>query len=116
MADKPTEFADLVGRFLTRATTEAGKAARYGRELLSLRQLRQDRDQMFVKLGKEVRQLVEAGEVSHPGLERGVARIAEFEEKIRKAEEALRREGVDPDLATPEGAEPTREPGPVSEE
>lgn len=105
MAERPTELADLVGRFLTRATTEAGKAARYGRELLALRQLRQDREQMFVKLGKEVRQLIEAGEVSHPGLERGVARIVEFEEKIRRAEEALRREGVDPESPPPDAPE-----------
>ncbi len=104
MAKEPHELADLFGKLLTRATSEAGKAARYGREVLSLRQLRADREQMFVKLGKEVRQLVDAGEVRHPGLERGVARIAEYEEKIRRAEDTLRRAGVDPDAAAgPEG-------------
>ncbi len=97
MADKPPDLADFVGKFFSRAQGEATRAARYGRDLLSLRQLRSDRDVMFVKLGKEVRQLVDAGEVAHPGLVRGVARIAEFEEKIRQGEDALRREGLDPD-------------------
>ena len=95
MADKPT--GDMLGEFLARARSEAYRAARYGREMLALRQLRIDRDQMFVKLGKEVRQLVEAGEVSHPGLVRGVARVVEFEERIQRAEESLRRKGVDPE-------------------
>ncbi|MSQ01289.1 MAG: hypothetical protein EXR71_05255 [Myxococcales bacterium] len=97
MSDKPPDLADFVGKFFSRAQNEATRAARYGRELLSLRQLRTDRDLMFVKLGKEVRQLVDAGEVTHPGLVRGVARIAEFEEKIRLGEDALRTQGLDPD-------------------
>ncbi len=97
MADKPPDVADFVGKFFTRAQGEATRAARYGRELLSLRQLRIDRDLMFVKLGKEVRQLVDAGEVSHPGLVRGAARISEFEERIKQGEDTLRKEGLDPD-------------------
>lgn len=94
----------MLGKFLSRAQSEANRAARYGREMLVLRQLRMDRDHMFVKLGKEVRQLVEAGEVPHPGLARGVARIAEFEERIRRAEESLRRKGVEPE---PDPSPPT---------
>lgn len=112
MADKPSgaELGDLLGKFLSRAQHEASRAARYGRDMLALRQLRSDRDQMFVKLGKEVRQLVDAGEVTHPGLVRGVGRIAEFEERIRASEEALRRAGVDPD-ADPAAATPPEESG-----
>lgn len=90
------ELAELMGKLLSRAQTEAQRAARFGRERLSLRQARLDRDQMLVKLGKEVRQLVEAGEVTHPGLVRGVARVREYEEKIRQAEEAVRAAGGDP--------------------
>jgi len=112
MAEKPPggELGDLLGKLLSRAQVEAGKAARYGRELLVLRQLRADRDQMFVKLGKEVRQLVEAGEIDHPGLVRGVGRLAELEEKLKAAEAALRAAGVEPE-AEPTGAgEGTAEP------
>jgi hypothetical protein len=99
MADKTSgsELGELFGKFITRAQSEAQRAARYGRDALSLRQLRTDRDQMLVKLGKEVRQLVDAGEVTHPGLVRGVARIAEFEEKIRAAEGQVRGQGGDPE-------------------
>ncbi len=106
MADKNStaELGELVGKFFTRAQSEAQRAARYGRDALALRQVRADRDQMLVKLGKEVRQLVEAGEVTHPGLVRGVARVAEFEEKIRQAEEAVRGAGGDPS-ASGEGTE-----------
>ena len=98
MADKNSsgELGELFGKFISRAQTEAQRAARYGRDALALRQVRADRDLMLVKLGKEVRQLVDAGEVTHPGLVRGVARIAEFEEKIRAAEEAVKGAGGNP--------------------
>ncbi len=97
MADKTSgaELGELFGKFISRAQTEAQRAAKFGRDSLALRQLRADRDTMLVKLGKEVRQLVEAGEVNHPGLVRGVARIAEFEEKIRQAEQTVARGGGD---------------------
>ena len=109
MADKNSgaELGELFGKFISRAQTEAQRAARYGRDALSLRQVRADRDLMLVKLGKEVRQLVDAGEITHPGLVRGVARIAEFEEKIRSAEEAVRGAGGNPEeeAASGEGTE-----------
>ena len=59
MADKNStaELGELVGKFFTRAQSEAQRAARYGRDALALRQVRADRDQMLVKLGKEVRSL-----------------------------------------------------------
>ena len=103
MADKPPpgELGDLLGKLFSRAQQEAGRAARFGRDMIVLRQLRADREQMFVKLGKEVRQLVEAGEVNHPGLVRGVGRITELEGRIRAAEEAMRAQGVEPEAEEP---------------
>ena len=88
---------DLLGKLWSRTQAQANRAAKYGRDMLALRQLRADRERMFEKLGKEVRQLVDAGEVEHPGLVRGVGRIAEMEGKIRGQEAVMRAKGVEPE-------------------
>jgi|GEM_PF-2757867 len=58
------------------------KAADDGRRKLELRSLRKDRNKMYEKLGREVERLVEGGEVHHPGLIKGVERIAKLQAKI----------------------------------
>src|SRR5262245_22291225 len=78
--------AELFGKIWRRGRVEVEKAARRGRERLALRQMRGDRDRMYQKLGKEARQLVEGGDLDHPGLKKGVARIAELEARILEAE------------------------------
>lgn len=105
-ADAPLAEAvgELVGRLWRRSRDQMGRAAKRGRDLLSLRQMRADRDRMYIKLGKEARHLVEGGEVDHPGLRKGVERIIELEARILAAEDALRDAGMDPDDP---GAEPT---------
>jgi hypothetical protein len=97
--------ADVLGRVLRRGREEMGKAAKWGRERLTLRQLRSDRDRMYQKLGKEARHLLEGGEIEHPGLRRGVERITELESRILALEDLLRGRGVDVDEpeAPPEG-------------
>jgi hypothetical protein len=67
----------------------ARRAASSGRVRLDLRQLRRDRDVMYQKLGREVRHLLEGGEVQHPGLARGVDRIKELEARIAEVEAEL---------------------------
>jgi len=69
----------------------------WARERLTLRQLRADRDRMYQKLGKEARHLHEAGELEHPGVARGVARIRELEKKISDLEDQLRAVGLEPE-------------------
>lgn len=98
-ADAPLADAvgELVGRLWRRGRDEMGRAARRGRDLLSLRQMRADRDRMYMKLGKEARSLVEGGEVDHPGLRKGLERIVELEARILEAEDAMRDVGMDPD-------------------
>jgi len=71
---------------LRRGRQGARRAATSGRTLLDLRQLRHDKDAMYQKLGREVRHLVEGGEVDHPGLARGVERIRELEARIAEVE------------------------------
>ena len=83
-------LGELLGRFVNRAKEEAERAARRGRDQLHLRQLRNDRDVMYQKLGKEARNLLEAGEIAHPGLLKAVERIEELERRLRECEDAFR--------------------------
>lgn len=76
-----------------RGKEEARRAAQTGRLRLDLRQLRKDRDAMYGKLGRELRHLVEGGEIAHPGVQRGLERIAELEERIRRLEGELAAAG-----------------------
>lgn len=97
---------DLLGKLFRRGRVEVEKAARKGRERLTLRQLRSDRDRMYQKLGKEARNLLEAGELDHPGIRKGVERIAELERRLQELEDELRNLGLDP------GADEAGEGGP----
>lgn len=92
---------DLLGKLFRRGRVEVEKAARKGRERLTLRQLRSDRDRMYQKLGKEARNLLEAGELDHPGIRKGVERIAELERRLQELEDELRNLGVDPGAEEP---------------
>ncbi|MDP6933357.1 MAG: hypothetical protein QGG40_10600 [Myxococcota bacterium] len=89
-ADKMGEMADslvdLLGEVARRSWVGIERAASDGRVRLDLRQLRKDRSVMYQKLGREVRALVEGGEVSHPGLARGVHRIEELDARIAAIE------------------------------
>jgi len=82
-------LGDLVGEVLRLVVKGSqrglGRLATSGRARLEMRQLRHDRDVMYGKLGREVPQLVEGGELEHPGLVRGVERIRELEETIASA-------------------------------
>jgi polyhydroxyalkanoate synthesis regulator phasin len=86
---------ELLGKLFRRGRVEVERAAKRGRERLTLRQLRTDRDRMYQKLGKETRNLLEAGEVEHPGLRRGVERIVELERKLQDLEDELRNVGIE---------------------
>jgi hypothetical protein len=104
--DRPQDLvADALSRLWQRSRAEAGSAAKWARERLTLRQLRADRDRMYQKLGKEARHLHEAGELEHPGVARGVARIRERVKKITDLEDQLRAVGLEPE-PDPEPASP----------
>lgn len=86
-------LAGLVRGVLTRSRSEVERLAADGRSRLELRQLRKDRRAMYAKLGKEVRSLIEAEEVQHPGLVRGVQRIEDLDARISAAEAELAAQG-----------------------
>jgi hypothetical protein len=61
------------------------RARTEGRARLEERQLRRDLDELYRKLGREVIALVDGGELEHPGVRRGVARIQELEARLQDA-------------------------------
>ncbi len=92
---------DALGRFmkvaLTRGRREVERAAQGGRVRLEQRQLRKDLDVMYRKLGREVMYLVDGGDIVHPGVVRGVARIQAVEARMQAmAEAGLLDESDDP--------------------
>ena len=72
-----------------------GAAFDDGRTSLSLRALKRDRQKMFEKLGREVVRLVEAGEIEHPGILRGVERIKKIEEELQRSEQSTDEKNID---------------------
>lgn len=93
----------LVRAVLGRGKKEVERAAAEGRNRLELRTLRRDRDQMYQKLGKEVRRLSEAGELDHPGVRRGVGRLADLDARIAALEAKLPSPEPEEAPAAPEG-------------
>lgn len=99
-------FGGLMRAVLGRGKQQVERAAAEGRNRLELRTLRRDRDQMYQKLGREVRRLHEGGELHHPGVARGVERLRELDEKIRALEGVAGEgaEGAEGEAAAPEGS------------
>ncbi|MEY3212691.1 MAG: hypothetical protein RIT28_3172 [Pseudomonadota bacterium] len=95
----------VLGVIRTHGRRQLEHLARRGRERLDLIQARRDLDRLHQKLGREVVNLVEAGELDHPALRQRAARIRAQEEVVREAE---RQQGAGPapvDPAADEGDE-----------
>ncbi|MFT5583749.1 MAG: hypothetical protein ACI9VR_001330 [Cognaticolwellia sp.] len=75
-----------------RGRRSVGDLAKRGRERLEANQARKDVDQLYQKLGRETLRLVQAGEVTHPGLMAGVDRITQHERRLQDAEARVRAE------------------------
>lgn len=64
-----------------------GKAlAQSGRERLEGYQAKKDLQKLYEKLGRETCRLVEAGEITHPGLQAGATRIEQQRQAVARAE------------------------------
>jgi len=79
-------FGQAMRVALRRGRSEVGRAATTGRHRLQVRQLKADRDAMLRKIGLEVLRLVEAGEISHPGLLRSAQRVSELDVELEDLE------------------------------
>ena len=91
MSEELEQGSDLVIKILKvlkkKSQKELGRFATDGRRLLELRSLKKDRIKMYEKLGKEVEALIAAGDITHPGLRRGVQRIQMLDEQIEGLEQ-----------------------------
>ena len=67
--------------------------ARRGRERIEIYQARRDLDRLYQKLGRECVRLVEAGEISHPGVIAGAERIARQVELVALSEDGVEAPG-----------------------
>ena len=85
-------FVQLLEVVLSKGKKEIKHFASDGRRRLDLRSLQKDRMKMYEKLGREVECLIEAGEISHPGLCRGVDRIHQLDEQIKVLKQKTREE------------------------
>ena len=63
---------------------QLSEAAVDGRKILELRSLKKDKVRLYEKLGREVQWLIEAGEITHPGLMRGIEKIQDLDEQIKR--------------------------------
>ena len=79
-------FGQAMRVALRRGRSEVERAASTGRHVLQIRQLKADREAMLKKIGKEVLRLVEADEISHPGLLRSAQRVAELDAELADLE------------------------------
>ena len=86
MSEELDNGSDLVIKLLKvlkqKGQKELGRLATDSRRMLELRSLKKDRIKMYEKLGKEVEALIAAGDISHPGLIRGVQRIQSLDDQI----------------------------------
>lgn len=92
---------ELFGGLTRRGRRSMGDLAKRGREKLEANQARKDVDQLYQKLGRETLRLVQAGEVTHPGLMAGVDRITQHEQRLEEAEARVRTDSS----PAPEGEE-----------
>ena len=86
---------ELLEAVSTRSRRGVGRARSQGRLTMERRQLERDRTAMLAKLGRESIALLNGGEVDHPGLRRGAARIAELDAQIAALE--VSDAGADPE-------------------
>ena len=73
---------ELLEAVSSRSRKEMVRAQAQGRVAMERRQLERDRNAMLTKLGREAIALLDGGEVDHPGLKRGAARIAELDAQL----------------------------------
>jgi hypothetical protein len=75
-------LVDAVRRLLGRGSSELDRIAKSSRTRLELRQMQKDLDHFWVRLGKTAYHLSKGDEISHPGLDKAIARIDELEARI----------------------------------
>ncbi len=85
VAEAATRVIDILR---TQGRGRVEDAARWTRRRLELHQKSRDIEALYNKLGRELVCLVEAGEVTHPGLARRAARVRDEERSYEEAQRA----------------------------
>jgi len=91
--------------FFNKAKQAAEQAAAKVQEGVEDVQQKRELSQAYGELGKTAFALLESGEISHPGLEAGAAKIRELNAKIAEPSSAAAGSGD-----TPAGHDPTQPP------
>jgi|GEM_PF-5838594 len=91
-----SEQTDLLKSVLKTVLKQgAGGAKKVGQESkrqMTVRTLKQRKQTLYQKLGKEVEQLVKQEELSHPGLDRALQHLAEVEAELQRVSKVLASE------------------------
>lgn len=81
-----SEGSDLLRTVLKTALKQGMSGARIvgqqSKRQMEIRGLKQKRNTLYKKLGKEVEQLVIQGELEHPGIERALQHLKELEDQL----------------------------------
>ena len=82
MSERQQILRDVLKVILKQSARGSVELSREGRKQLALRALRQKQTRIYRKLGKEVEQLIQQGELEHPGLERALKHLTQVEAEI----------------------------------
>jgi hypothetical protein len=82
MSARQQVLRDVLKVILKQGARGGVEIGREGRKQMALRALKQKQTRIYRKLGKEVEQLIQQGELQHPGLERALKHLAQVEAEI----------------------------------
>ena len=82
MSENTDLIKSVLKTVLKQSAVGAKKVGKTSQKQMTLRGLKQRKDALYLKLGKEVEQLVQQGELSHPGLERALVHLAEINAEL----------------------------------
>ncbi len=82
MNDQQQMIKDVLKILLSQGATGSKRVGREGKRQLDIRNINVKRDKLYLKLGKEVEQLIKLGELEHPGLLRAIGHLKKLEEEL----------------------------------
>ncbi len=89
LTDLFVELVQWVGRG---GRERLGQGARASKRAMERHQAKKDVDRLYQKLGREAIRLLQAGEISHPGLEARLPRIHEEQQRLQILTEKIHAE------------------------
>jgi len=101
MSENTDLIKSVLKTVLKQSAVGAKKVGKTSQKQMTLRGLKQRKDTLYLKLGKEVEQLVKQGELTHPGLERALAHLAEVDAELEAYQSVTKteRDSNEPDAS-----------------